>query len=138
MSYSSLWAMAQAMAAITVDARPWPNSSSTLMATMSAPGATPRYCIVAMPPSSSGSDALPSPAMRPATKVPWPASSYGFFLPLTKSFQPTMRLSGRSVCVATPLSMMATVTPAPVGPPSAGGVTSPRPMVRFVTSIELR
>jgi len=134
--YSSLWAMAHAMPAITVEARPWPKPSSTLIATTSASGATPRNCVVANPPSSIGSDARPSPAMRPATKVPWPASSYGCFLPLTRSSQPVIRDSGRSVLTPTPLSRIATVTPSPLGPPASGATRSPRPTVRRVTSIE--
>ena len=122
---------------MTEEARPWPVLSSTLMPTMFACGATPRNCTVAEPPSSSGSEAVPSPAMRPATKVPWPASSYGVLLPLTKSFQPTIRLLPRSEVVAMPLSRTATPTPAPAGPPAAGAATLSSPMARLVTSSEL-
>ena len=39
--------------------------------------------------------------------------------------------------VATPLSITATPTPAPVGPPAAGEATLSRPMDRLVTSSEL-
>ena len=69
--------------------------------------------------------------------MPWPASSYGAFFLLTKSFQPMMRLLPRSEVVAMPLSTMATPTPAPAGPPAAGSSTLSRPIARLVMSSEL-
>ena len=123
MWYWSLWTTAHSTADMTAEARPCPVASSTLRPMMSAAGATPRNCTSAYPPWSSGNDAVPSPAMTPATNVPCPASSYGCFLSLTKSFQATIRLLWRSGdVVATPLSTTATPTPAPEGPPAAGAV----------------
>ena len=69
MLYSALWSTANWMPAITSRTVALPSSSETLIDTRFASGATPmKRPFLASPPSRPSE----SPAMMPATWVPWP------------------------------------------------------------------
>ena len=69
MLYSSLWSMANWIPAITSRTVALPSSSETLIETRFASGATPEKRPFFESPRSRPSE---SPAMMPATCVPWP------------------------------------------------------------------
>ncbi len=69
MLYAALWSTANWMPAITSSTVALPLSSETLIDTRLAFGATPMYLPLSGSPSSRLRE---SPAMMPATCVPWP------------------------------------------------------------------
>ena len=107
MPYCTRWSTAQLIPLTTVAIVVCPVAPATLTDTRFAPGASPGYC----PP-----DDAPLPAIRPATKVPWPYSSLKGEWPPVRSTPPTIlpAKSGRFPLI--PVSRTATVTPCPVSP----------------------
>ncbi len=106
MPSGSSFTTTQPIAWIRVDNEVDPSAPATFTATTVAPGATPVWR------TGPAALAVPSPAMRPAMKVPWPYRSTPSPSP-EKSGPCTSRAPWRSDVALTPVSINATATPAP-------------------------
>ena len=114
----ALWSTANAMPLITSSTVELPASSEALMAIRFAPGAMPTYLPLNGSPAARW---LESPAMMPATCVPWPkpspavaAAGEVMTLATTRELPAASLKSGWSP--AMPVSITPTPMPAPVMP----------------------